>query len=878
MTVMILRPFLTILLALLGALTAASASAAPVSADALVHADDYTFGYYPHGWRRDEKDPVIRYAVQTNQYAMLVDASNGRVTRLGPVRPPEKTTQAAMQGNDLLNALPNVELDLAVIWNGHAFPMVSGAGTPDQMRLQHVGKYLQQFQFPVTQIGGQASGAGLEGASAWIDGYCWPDRLSLEAKFAWREIPALPSSERKDVVLAAMLKVPDAYPVVEMLGADDTWQPVANKSERAVLMRNEQGEGIALLCIPGAGQHVRRNEDGRLILESDPFTFRAPAEQTFACVMVPSLDVRAAALREVRQMAAGVSGELRVSAEGMAPYTGPLESAYDPVKGWWQVLLGANSDLNTMEQVRVAVNNAASAPATVRFSFAKAGGGFPITGMSPVLRDSDGWPLGVPVQISKNWHTTPCWFHGLTMLDAAPGAPLDFEFDLAYGFWGGLPAVSHAQLCLVGYGGNQLWDEMAIGSFGESITYDPDVNLTRSMVDDIRPLMVWGMGKQPKTQWSWTHNVGGCDFLTLFLKDQPKRQFLRRQKTLYASYGPVISDVSYAGETPDGAIQSRVRTQTWRVDDHVRALYTLRYSVVKPVENIDRLAFFQLGADHYNDISFQRIARGSLSGMDESWEPKKGGHAYSRRGEALTGKYPWIGMYGINKDTPRPFPEGDQGALGDKAFIVREWKAKLGGNDCPAPCYSVYGTKDGWDGALVELSPPKDLDRLEIGDYVEAAVEFLVLPQKADDYYGPNQNMVAALKANAEPWALTLREVVGTNVSVEAVVGTVEQTWPVRIVADKGEQAEFTITGGVGYTPVTLCGVQANHGFTLYTKNDDGTLTKVDQSSKVGRDWWQADFDATVKNWDITYTLPLDAPGDARTTHRFVWRMDGSAQ
>ena len=29
----------------------------------------------------------------------------------------------------------------------------------------------------------------------------------------------------------------------------------------------------------------------------------------------------------------------------------------------------------------------------------------------------------------------------------------------------------------------------------------------------------------------------------------------------------------------------------------------------------------------------------------------------------------------------------------------------------------------------------------------EAAVEFLVLPQKADDYYGPNQSMVAALKA-----------------------------------------------------------------------------------------------------------------------------------
>ncbi len=863
---------------LLALFAAFPAFAAPMPADALAHADDFTFGYYPQGWRRDEKDPIIRYAVQTNRYAMLVDASSGRVARLGPVRPPEEAVQAAMEGNELLGAFPNAELDLAVILNGHAFPMVSGAGTPDQFRLQHVGKYLQQFQFPVTQIGGQASGAGLEGASAWIDGYCWPDRLSLEAKYAWRDIPALPSSERKDVTLAALLKVPDAYPIVEMLGADDAWQPAQTKTDRAILMRNEQGEGIALLCIPGAGQQVRRGDDGRLVLETNPFTFRAPADQTFACVVVPSLDVRGAALGEARQMAAAASGDLRVTAEGMAPYTGALSTTYDPVKGWWQVLLGDNNDLKTMEQVRVAVNNTAAAPATVRLSFAKAGGRFPITGMSPVLRDSDGWPLGLPVQISKNWHTTPCWFHGLTMLDAAPGAPLGFEFDLAYGFWGGVPAVSHAQLCLVGYGGNQLWDEMAIGSFGESITYDPDVNLTRSMVDDIRPLMVWGMGKTPKTQWSWTHNVGGCDFLTLFLKDQPKRQFLRRQKTLYSSYGPVISDVTYAGETPDGAIQSCVRTQTWRVDDYVRALYTLRYRVVKAVDDIDRLAFFQLGADRYNDISFRRIARGTINGLDEIWEPEKGGHTYSRRGEALPGAFPWMGMYEVNKDAPRPFPPGDQGALGDKAFIVRDWQAKLGGKDCPTPCYSVFGTKDGWNSALVELSPPKDLERLEVGDYVEATVEFLVLPQRADDYYGPNQNLVAALKANAEPWALTLREAVGAKVSVEASVGKVEQTWPVRIVADEGAQAEFSITGGVAYTPVTICGARANHGFALYAKIEDGTLVNVDQSSKAGRDWWQAAYDVVAKTWDVTYTLPLDAPGDARIAHRFVWRMDEPAQ
>ena len=868
-----LRSLLPMMLAVLG--TMLSSSAAPVPTDALAHADAYTYGYYPYGWRRDENDPAIRYAVQTNRYAMLVDGSNARVTRLGPVQPPEKAVHAAMQGNELLNHVPDAELDFAVVWNGHAFPMTCGAGTPDQMRLQHVGKYLQQFQFPVSQIGGLASGAGLEGASAWIDGYCWPDRIGFEVRYAWRDIPALPSAERKGIALAAFMKVPAAYPIVETLDANGAWQTGGGTGDRAILLRNEAGAGIALLCVPGARQHVRRNADGRLALEAEPFDFAAPAQQTFACVVVPSLDVRKDALREVENMAAAVGGALGVHAEGIAPYTETLPVSYDPAKGWWQVVLGENRDLRTMERAKVAASHTAPESATLRLNFAKAGGGFPITGMSPVLRDTEGWPLGLPVQISKNWHTTPVWFHGLTLMEIPPAVPLEFEFDLAYGFWGGVPPVSHAQLCLVGYGGNQLWDQMAIGSFGESITYDPDVNLGRSMVDDIRPLMVWGMGKTPKQQWSWTHNVGGCDFLTLFLKDQPKRQYLRRQKTLYASYGPVISDVTYAGETPDGAIQSRIRTQSWRVDDYVRALYTLRYRVAKPVENIDRLAFFQLGADRYNDISFRRMARGTLNGLDELWEPEKGGHVYSRRGEPLAGEFPWMGMYEINKETPRPFPEGDQGALGDKAFIVRAWKARLGGKDCPTPCYSVYGAEDGWQGALVELSPPKDVARLEQGDFVEAQLEFLVLPQKAEDYYGPNQNMVAALKANAEPWALTLREAVCANVSVEAAIGEVEQVWPVRIASDKGEQAAFTVTGGVGFTPVTICGAKASRGFTLYTQNDDGTRAKVEQSSAVGRDWWQADFDPAAQTWDITYTLPLDTPGDARGTHRFVWNMDG---
>ena len=121
--------------------------------------------------------------------------------------------------------------------------------------------------------------------------------------------------------------------------------------------------------------------------------------------------------------------------------------------------------------------------------FKDAGFGSPnmpgITGFSPIIRDGDGNPTGIPAQISKNFHVGPPWFHGYAELRLPPRSTTECEYTIVYGFWGGAPAVSHSQLCLIGYGGNQLWDQLAVGSWGESICYDADVNLNRSIIDDV---------------------------------------------------------------------------------------------------------------------------------------------------------------------------------------------------------------------------------------------------------------------------------------------------------------------------------------------------------------------------------------------------------
>ena len=852
--------YIAILIGIVSCLPTMADDASTTLPQILSHADDYTFGYYPQGLRRKGQGS-LQYAVQTNRYAFLFDAPQGRITRLGPITTPKPAEEGVMQDNGLLDALSPATFSFAMVVDGVEHPATPGPLDAAQIRLERVGKYLQHFEVQTLRFGGDGAAPGLEGYSGWMEACCWPDRTAwmLHVTADESHLPGL-ASLRKETRACAVITPSETYPVLEALSANDVWQPLdaAETKPRAVLIRNTQGAGIAFLPQPDSGNTVRITKDKRVVIES-PLLFAEPVRTaTFTCFLVPSNEVEKDGLNAVRQFEAEIQGKVTVQAEGIAPYTRKLDVSFDPARGWHTVVLGEAPDKDVLERVHVRLANTATQAQTVRLNFAKIGGSFSVTGMSPVLRDMTGNPIGLPVQISKNWHCNPPWFTGITILEVAPQQTLDFEFDLAYSRWGGVPAVSHAQLCLLGYGGNQLWDEMAIGSNGESITYDPDVNLGRALVDDMRPLMVWGMGTAPKIKWSWTNNVGGCDFLTLFLKDKKDRQFLKRQKTLYNSYGPVLSNVVYAGETPEGAIQSKIRTQSWRSDDYVRGLYTLRYDVTKPLDNIDRIAFFQLGADHYNAMAFRQIARGTQDACAEMWEPPMGGRTYSRRGELLEGRHPWIGTYGTSSVEGRP--KDDLGALADKAMIVRSWKARLGGKDCPSPAYSVYGSEDGSQkGAVVELSPPASLDRLEPGDYVEAQVEVLILPQKADDYYGPNKPFITALQAQKDPWESTLREARGSDVKVTAKKGTVEQTWPVRVRASEGLNAEFTITGGVGYTPVTIVGALTQKGFVLDRINEKGEPIRVDESTAgIGNDWWQTDYDTKSGTCTITYTLPLD--------------------
>ena len=74
------------------------------------------------------------------------------------------------------------------------------------------------------------------------------------------------------------------------------------------------------------------------------------------------------------------------------------------------------------------------------------------TGVCAIVCDQDLRPTGIPIQVSKNWHIQGIPGYGFFYhyLPVKANSTQQYILRLAYGFWGSLPSVSHANLCLVG--------------------------------------------------------------------------------------------------------------------------------------------------------------------------------------------------------------------------------------------------------------------------------------------------------------------------------------------------------------------------------------------------------------------------------------------
>jgi hypothetical protein len=535
---------------------------------------------------------------------------------------------------------------------------------------------------------------------------------------------------------------------------------------------------------------------------------------------------------------------------------------YDHALGWHRVNLdgieptvpAGRTRNDSLERIKVLVSNGSEDEQVARLMFEKTRGGIrqrtgsAITGVSAVLRDEEGRPTGIPVQLSKNWHTKKeggvyagQWFHGITRLRLPPRSQANLELTICYGHWGGVAAASHAQLSLIGWGSNQLWEQSALGAWGESICFEPDRGQAQCLITDVRPLMVAGKGSGK--QWGWTHNVGGGDVFRVF-DEEGRRIFPSGMRTIRHRQGPCLTEVTYEGRLGSW-IRHATTVSLSRTDDLLRGTYQLRMDVEEAMA-CSRFVLFQVGADTYNFTRERRLAVGDAEGLGREWEADWGGNRYRGQPIALSGAMPWVSLH----EGERGERDGG-GAWANRGYVIRDWKARLGGK-AAEPWVAERGLeRHGRESSTMDLVLPPGVTRLLPGDYVEATIEHLTVPQKATDYYGPNEELREALEKHGNTWRMVHREAAGNARRVEVGQGELIRRHPDVRVKANGDGAAFSVQGGVGYVPVTVTGLASHAGYAL-TVNGEAVEQGVH-----GNDYWQTDYDPKRKTWSRTYNLPM---------------------
>lgn len=539
----------------------------------------------------------------------------------------------------------------------------------------------------------------------------------------------------------------------------------------------------------------------------------------------------------------------------------------------------SDDEMNAMERYRIRLDNPSDMSIKVPVVFAKPRGGIPyVTGYVAMLRDAvTGEPTGIPVQLSKNWHSRAdvpmlfdgTWARNTVIVEVPPKSSIDYELTLVIHKWGGVPSASIAQLCLIGWGTNGLWIESALGSHGETICYEPEGTQMpdASMIDDVRPFQVTGMAGG---RYNWTTNQGGGNFIVLY--DEKNRQLIQSGvKSQFVRYGPNLTELRMTYTVGSDAVKADVKCYMARTDDAARFIYKLRYDVVKDIA-YKRLAFFQMGSDSYAAGEAAKLAMGTDEGLVDAFgvSPVKNAYVKGRTNMSLAGRNAWVCLYDESRAKPN-----EKGAAANRGLVVREWKAVIDGKQVEHPSFSVHNTT-GWPTKAPtpqwELSAPTAGGVLKAGDYIEATVEMVLIPQYIEDYHGSSSYLPVMLSGAENSWEAIYRYARGNDLTIDVSRGSLVNRYPVKIAVDIEQNAEFSINEGIGYVPVTFENLTDNKGYVLEELRS-GEWMPVNQSFH-GNDFWQTDRDAASGLYSYTYNIVrTDDEPLPITTYRFRKRL-----
>ena len=829
---------------------------------------DYSYWYWPtnHSSTRRSMHFLSAY------YGLIVNEDNASLNTFGILNDPLPMTEASQLENDVVANLPSATLTLGASASDLELTMTdslrAGDRGSDVARMIDGGRYMNNIELPVLIYNGDESARGRLGIAAM------PRHVSLTH-----------SIERDAGV-----------DEIHMILGGDAISTLSEVEEvipgRALKLTDESGDGWLFIV------YDKPDSNTQLTLENGVLTAtrtvdEADTKLSVSLTAIPTLGLNEANLAMYLDPSRVHVRYTPLDTLGI-PVNEALDILWDETLGsyrvdlWTRTHTGFEGDVNF--ETRPTIHNwygrhhielDSGSLHDLSLPLAFHSGtwvSLNVTGGAAILRDPSGEPLGIPVQISKNWHDgANNFYHFYAQPILRGGSTREMELTIASSRWGAdAYAASHAQLSLIGYysaGGH--WDESALGCFGESITYDPDVTLGRAMVDDVRPFLV-----QTTNRWTWTGNVGGADFLRYTQADSPQTlRRLSRVRSVYHEYGPNLTEVTYAGISTDGKILGEITSQLGRTDDMVRNYYHFDYTFLEDVE-YGRFALFQVAADRYADNRYTRYAYRDEFGLivDQPVNTVRatGYVDVDDRGVKLFNDSPWVTLYHNTKDNGN-LPE----LYADLGFVVRDYYAEIGDAVLTTPYINISRTLNGdipqtsfelgipheegspWCGA-----PCQGLTRMiPAGSRIRATVEYLVIPADKSRYYGTNNHLNDFPAEQYRSNAMMQHLAEGNHYEVTMHTGSLERLYPISIVANSGVlAAEFTIEGGLGYLAMSFTSLSRYDGWHLERLNG-ASWERVDQSV-IGADYWQSRYRPNVNG----YTLTFNVKGEAtQQRYRLRW-------
>lgn len=524
--------------------------------------------------------------------------------------------------------------------------------------------------------------------------------------------------------------------------------------------------------------------------------------------------------------------------------------------------------VNRLQNINLQLLNTSTEERKVRLCFRRIPN-INVTGFNSLLVNNNGDPSGLPLQVSKNWHTTTAqlfsgeWIREYTEIIIPANTKMLFRYKCTGAKWGETYSASSHQLSVAGAGVPRGgWLEAAIGTFGENITHSPDYEYGNSTGADIRPfLLTNGAYGGNSTQCGWTGNVGGLD-IGVFVNGNNNRQYHKQVKTDFKRYSPNLTETTISSVTSDLKLKIDYTFYLNRSDDFTRVYYRINYKALANT-SFNRFDLFQLGGDIYNFHNTQSVAYGNDNGLLATFSPtNNGSNNYTTSAIALTGNHPWLWAGdGL-------FKNGASGGLDintNNAMIIRDYSATFNGQQNNIPYVRERSSSQGFSSTTGNnptsycLVPPPGVTSLSAGDEISLLVEVVILPKQGVDYYGPNQNFANALNNLGNSYHLLYREAQGNKIIASSPTNTIDTDYPLTVQTTNNEGL-VNMTGGRGYVPIVFTGLTNVDNPTLW-KAEDNCWEIVDQSLHV-KDFWQSNYNSSTGSFDLIYNVDQDRPND----------------